>query len=449
MVMFVRRTFYCYAVIVVGLFFQHCKIWTNSNQEALAQEPEFSEPIPNVTVAVGRDAMLSCVVEHLGTYKVAWFHIDKQMILTIHHHVITRDHRISIHHNGNKNWLLHIHNVQEQDSGYYMCQINTTPMKSQVGYLEVYVPPDILDQESSPSTVKVREGANVNLSCKASGYPEPTMMWRREDNQPIVLTKKHVMTLDGEVLNISKVSRNHMGAYLCIASNGVPPSISKRIMLDVEFSPIINIPNQLVGAVPGSDVMLECSTEAFPKSINYWARGSGMIMTNNKYETVALESLYRSIMKLRIRHLSSNDYGTYRCIAKNFLGETEGSVELYELQPQTTRPPHPPEDRLAIRPEVLTNFSNTRNGTSSQLKTSSGSRQNALFEDLNKKYLPGKEKIGADKENPIVTPPRHKPQSDTGGGLSSVQGPSGWCLTLHLTVSFAFLIFVPFGCCSP
>ncbi|MPC76060.1 hypothetical protein E2C01_070461 [Portunus trituberculatus] len=25
-----------------------------------------------------------------------------------------------------------------------------------------------------------------------------------------------------------------MGAYLCIASNGVPPSVSKRITLDVE-----------------------------------------------------------------------------------------------------------------------------------------------------------------------------------------------------------------------
>lgn len=33
-------------------------------------EPRFAQPIPNVTVAVGRDANLPCVVEHLGTYKV-------------------------------------------------------------------------------------------------------------------------------------------------------------------------------------------------------------------------------------------------------------------------------------------------------------------------------------------------------------------------------------------
>lgn len=43
-----------------------------------------------------------------------------------------------------------------------------------------------------------------------------------------------VSVVDGETLTITKVSRLHMGAYLCIASNGVPPSISKRIMLMVQ-----------------------------------------------------------------------------------------------------------------------------------------------------------------------------------------------------------------------
>lgn len=37
---------------------------------ALNPEPKFGEPIPNVTVAVGRDASLPCVVENLGSHKV-------------------------------------------------------------------------------------------------------------------------------------------------------------------------------------------------------------------------------------------------------------------------------------------------------------------------------------------------------------------------------------------
>ena len=38
----------------------------------------------------------------------------------------------------------------------------------------------------------------------------------------------------GEQLDLIRVSRTEMGAYLCIAQNSVPPSISKRIILNVE-----------------------------------------------------------------------------------------------------------------------------------------------------------------------------------------------------------------------
>lgn len=37
----------------------------------------------------------------------------------------------------------------------------------------------------------------------------------------------------GSMFTIVRVNRLHMGAYLCIASNGVPPSVSKRITLIV------------------------------------------------------------------------------------------------------------------------------------------------------------------------------------------------------------------------
>ncbi len=45
-------------------------------------------------------------------------------------------------------------------------------------------------------------------------------------------------SFDGEVLGLARVSRLHIGAYLCIASNGVPPSVSKRIVLNVQCKEI-------------------------------------------------------------------------------------------------------------------------------------------------------------------------------------------------------------------
>lgn len=101
--------------------------------------------------------------------QVAWIHIDRQMILTIHKHVISRIPRYSISHDNTNTWLLHVSQAQQDDRGYYMCQVNTNPMISQVGYLQVVVPPNILDMDSTPSSVAVRENQNINMTCRADG----------------------------------------------------------------------------------------------------------------------------------------------------------------------------------------------------------------------------------------------------------------------------------------
>lgn len=44
------------------------------------------------------------------------------------------------------------------------------------------VPPSIIDNMTSSDMV-VREGGDVSLVCRAGGYPEPYVMWRREDGQ--------------------------------------------------------------------------------------------------------------------------------------------------------------------------------------------------------------------------------------------------------------------------
>ncbi|KAF2881108.1 hypothetical protein ILUMI_25056, partial [Ignelater luminosus] len=209
---------------------------------------------------------------------VAWLRVDTQTILTIHNHLITKSSRFAITHSENRTWYLHIRDVHEYDRGWYMCQINTDPMKSQVGYLDVVVPPDILDYPTSTDMV-VSEGSNVTLRCEAKGYPKPHIIWRRESGEQFHLHHGHrVSSTDGPILIIDRVNRKDMGPYLCIASNGVPPSVSKRIMLIVNFPPSIHVANQLLGAYDGLRVVLECHSEAFPRSINYWTKDNGEIV---------------------------------------------------------------------------------------------------------------------------------------------------------------------------
>lgn len=47
------------------------------------------------------------------------------------------------------------------------------------------------------------------------------------------------------------------------------------------------------------------------------------------YESMTIENIYRVFMKLVIRPKENSDYGAYKCIANNTLGETEKVVHLH------------------------------------------------------------------------------------------------------------------------
>lgn len=99
--------------------------------------PHFAELIPNITVTLGSEALLGCVVDNLNRFQVAWVRVDTQTILSIHHSVITQNDRVSLTYNDHRSWYLHISKVEETDRGWYMCQVNTDPMRSRKGYLQV------------------------------------------------------------------------------------------------------------------------------------------------------------------------------------------------------------------------------------------------------------------------------------------------------------------------
>ena len=118
---------------------------------------------------------------------------------------------------------LHMNSVQESDRGWYMCQvshklkctlksavlpsqINTDPMVHRSGYVQVVVPPAIsqvrlsrgrdsstIALQAGPHDLVVREGENVTLSCEASGYPPPHIVWRREDGEDILVQGRKVI----------------------------------------------------------------------------------------------------------------------------------------------------------------------------------------------------------------------------------------------------------------
>ncbi|KAH9639388.1 hypothetical protein HF086_002077 [Spodoptera exigua] len=131
--------------------------------------------------------------------RVAWIKSDSKAILAIHTNMVALNPRLSVTYNNHNTWKLHVSNVQANDSGTYMCQVNTDPMKSQMGHLSVVIPPDIVDSVTEGSSAQ--EGGSIRLTCTATGVPPPTVLWRREHNRPIVFRHDGGRERKGELMS--------------------------------------------------------------------------------------------------------------------------------------------------------------------------------------------------------------------------------------------------------
>ncbi|XP_041566018.1 protein amalgam [Drosophila elegans] len=342
-----------FLIEAISIIKSHSMPHIHGNSESDEIGPEFLAKLGNITVPLGRDISFTCVVDKLGQYRVAWIKSDSKAILGIHTHMVSLNPRLTVTHNGHNTWKLHISRVQINDSGSYMCQVNTDPMKSLSGFLDVVVPPDILNHpehnlEEGVST----EGGSISLECSATGVPKPKVQWRRESGKEIILRaesrdKQALKSVEGEKLVLTNVHRSDMGGYNCIASNGIPPSVSKRFDVHVNFSPTIKAINQLVGAPVEREVTLECIVEVYPKPLNGWYRNEGNVKLHNgnKYNiTEEMINLYTWHLNLTIKHLTKSDFGAYSCSSVNALGKSESRIRLQELRlppkSTTTATPH-------------------------------------------------------------------------------------------------------------
>ncbi|XP_067214915.1 lachesin-like isoform X2 [Linepithema humile] len=342
----------------------------------------FVAPVGNQTAAIGREVVFSCSVRNISIrkYKVGWLRASDQTILSIHTRIVTHNARISVSYESggsagsggtsgntfgvtgssqateevvNGTWRLHIRQLKESDRDCYMCQINTSPMISELGCLDIHVPPDIVYGGDTSADLAVAEGDNATLSCRATGRPPPRVSWRREDGQPITIRasiasgnpfEKHDH-YNGSLLHFHRVERRQMGAYLCIASNDVPPAVSKRVTLAVNFAPVVKAPNQLLGAPLGTDVQLECYVEAFPNTINYWIKNQRgteeeMLLEGPKYTIREERTGYTVLMWLVIKKFTEKDVGSYKCVSTNSLGKADGTLRLYEIKIGIEKKPH-------------------------------------------------------------------------------------------------------------
>ncbi|XP_060574044.1 neuroplastin-like [Ruditapes philippinarum] len=126
------------------------------------------------------------------------------------------------------NNTLQIFKPTRADLGAYQCVVVIFPT-SEVEKQTVRTKPSYLKAspkiESHDNNKNMVQGDNLELKCKVSGYPTPTVSWFKDEKEIETTTRIHTLEYEGAMgkLMIYSLEDEDEGIYKCLAENEVAP----------------------------------------------------------------------------------------------------------------------------------------------------------------------------------------------------------------------------------
>ena len=154
----------------------------------------------------------------------------------------------------------------------------------------------------SPTVIDASEGDSADITCTASGYPVPEIVWERLDGR-----MSTDVTIEDGYLRFNSLRSSDMGSYSCNARNNVgdddqllqvfvrgdsrPPQVD-----EVSVSP------QRFEGQPGEEIILTCSSR--PAGRITWSKAGSVELPRNAYPNGEV---------LSIQYSTVDDSGSYIC----------------------------------------------------------------------------------------------------------------------------------------
>lgn len=242
---------------------------------------------------------------------------------------------------------LTLYNIQEEDSGSYVCNVeNTENRMSGQGVSVVYVtrvqtiePVEQLRVEVTPKEVSIKQGRDAELVCNVQGGRNPVVNWKKtgESLDPV----RHIV--QGNKLIIKNAAPTDRGYFECEAESGSDYS-RDYALVDIEprEEPKIEIyPNlEQIDLEYGGVAYLQCRIIAgTPLPSTEWTRADGKPLSSK-----AVVSQEGGL--LQINDAGRDEFGVYECVARNEEGEARARVNLVPRgSPQVVE-----EEKPEVRP---------------------------------------------------------------------------------------------------
>ena len=317
-------------------------------------------------------------VTTVGRFQVNGFEL-MQNFLTDHQEAKSED-SITIH-NLEDSCLLTFKQISYTDSADYLCLAQNEAGKSvRSTRIIVNVAPSWSSEPSGD--INVLLGDRLQLDCMAHGFPQPSVLWKRESqsssNQQSWLLadrlKENPSTLDQSrsqndspqalvtfsdivssyrqrvynngSLIIDQVDQVDAGAFMCEVTNGIGTGLSKVVRVKVNVPPYFKQRAFTYLSQVGSKAELKCIVNGDQPMVVGWRKDTEIIdLVNDSRRRLISEhklSVQNFESVLTVDNLARNDSGQYVCIASNEFGTEDMQVQLIVQEP--------PEAPILLRP---------------------------------------------------------------------------------------------------
>jgi hypothetical protein len=353
--------FTCRAVAPSGQSAQDLALVRVMQREEESEQPQQPQPYPGEEVeqrfdveisprsanpSTGETIRFSCVVrgDNSGQFRYRWSRQGGS--------------ELPAGSDPNDSGILTLFNLQEQDSGVYICEVDNLrngQTSRAVAQLAVAASGAAaaaaeapLKIEVVPSVANLIQGRDAEFVCNVQGGRNPTVAWKRinENLDPA----RHVVM--GNKLLIRGVEPNDRGYFECQAESG-SENVREYVRVDVEAreAPRIELyPQQEQIEIDyNSGMYAQCRVVAgIPTPKIEWRRSDGRPISDKVIIT-------QEGSLLEIREAGSAEFGTYECVAKNDEGESSARLTVVsrpgqEQQEQPERPVRPEEPYRPVYP---------------------------------------------------------------------------------------------------
>ncbi|XP_043936601.1 carcinoembryonic antigen-related cell adhesion molecule 2-like [Protopterus annectens] len=273
--------------------------------QVLLAQTQIDVPRNTVYAAEGGNVTLS-VRNLTAMYMMSWTSPKSEQIITfIDGKVLTKP---QTNYSGRitlipDNGSLIITSVLKSDGGNYTISMEPVTPGGPINQMIIRL--IVFELNVTVIPAKIVEGNTANISCIVRENTALEKIWKKDGI--ILASNSHIRIIEASVI-ITSASRDDMGNYSCTVQNQDGQGISQAAV-NVYYgpdSPVI-LKSQTKDCVSGdvlssTAVYMSCTSASNPPSSIYW-------LLNQKYFT--------SNHSISISSASSNNTGTYTCVANN------------------------------------------------------------------------------------------------------------------------------------